>query len=488
MKRYFETASIPKPNDLGAGSWQLSGLTPITTLFGKNGCGKSRLLRAWRNQDAKSIHYVVPERSGDIEFEPGYLRQQIDPTQRQQASQYNFVDQYRRIVIARVQAYFLTRGSVRADRLPGDPADLEKLLGILLPDFSFVLAGSTHPPYEMIRNSTGNKVNNIHELSSGEAQVFTVALDLLTIAAIWKIEKNPQRLVLIDEPDAHIHPDLQVRFADFVVRTATEFELQIVVASHSTTLLSALGQFGGEKASVVYLDRTKSEFKAVPFLKEAKELAACLGGHALMGPLFGVPLLLVEGDDDYRIWSQVPRHHVTSFSVIPCNGDEIKRYQKSLETILGAIRDNSAPAGFALLDGDKQLPKAQDNAPQNQIKFISLACHEAENLYLTNNVLSLLDLTWDQACERIKQEATKYGNKAERLSKAAEWDRQKVDIHELINEISAILDQKNVNWTMRVARAIGEKRPEGELLLFLGDAVVDSLWGPLAPEPALQAA
>ncbi len=64
--------------------------------------------------------------------------------------------------------------------------------------------------------------------------------------------------------------------------------------------------------SCIYLDRTKSDFSAQPFTSVTKELSACLGGHALMGPLFGVPILLVEGDDDYRIWSQVPRHHIIS--------------------------------------------------------------------------------------------------------------------------------------------------------------------------------
>ncbi len=52
-----------------------------------------------------------------------------------------------------------------------------------------------------------------------------------------------------------------------------------------------------------------------------------------MGPLFGSPILLVEGDDDYRIWSQVPRHHIVNLAVIPSNGDEIKHYQKTLESI-----------------------------------------------------------------------------------------------------------------------------------------------------------
>ena len=148
-------------------------------------------------------------------------------------------------------------------------------------------------------------------------------------------------LLLIDEPDAHIHPDLGVRFADFLVKVTARFKLQVVVATHSTSLLAALGQSGLQSASVIYLDQTKPNFVATPFSKEIKELSVCLGGHALMGPLFGVPLLLVEGDDDYKIWSQVPRYHVTSFSVIPTNGDEIKQYQRSLETIFSALREGT---------------------------------------------------------------------------------------------------------------------------------------------------
>ncbi|EHK55533.1 AAA family ATPase, partial [Allomesorhizobium alhagi] len=117
-------------------------------------------------------------------------------------------------------------------------------------------------------------------------------MDVLTIAAIWEIEDRQERLILIDEPDAHIHPDLQVRFADFLVQVAEKYAPQVAIATHSTTFMAALGQFGGNAASVLYLDRRASEFVAQPFDAIMKELSACLGGHALMGPLFGVPLLL----------------------------------------------------------------------------------------------------------------------------------------------------------------------------------------------------
>jgi predicted ATP-dependent endonuclease of OLD family len=278
---------------------------------------------------------------------------------------------------------------------------LERLIGQLVPDFTVELRGVDNPPYIFTRVATQQPIGNIDEVSSGEAQLIMLSLDILTIAGIWQIEGREQRVMLIDEPDAHIHPDLQVRFADFLIQAATLFDLQIVVASHSTTLMAAIGQFGAAQASVLYLDRMKSEFSAEPFSMIMKELASCLGGHALMGPLFGVPLLLVEGDDDYRIWSQVPRHHVVNFAVIPSHGDEIFRYQKTLEKMFASLRDDGSLAGFALLDGDKGKPAANEHTPQNHVRFIQLACHEAENLYLTDEVLAEIGTNWVDACAKI---------------------------------------------------------------------------------------
>jgi hypothetical protein len=295
------------------------------------------------------------------------------------------------------------------------------------------------------------------------------------------MDGSERRIILIDEPDAHIHPDLQVRFADFLIQAASRYKLQVVVATHSTSLLAALGQFGATSASVIYLDRARSEFRAQSFNEAMKELAACLGGHALMGPLFGVPMLLVEGDDDYRIWSQVPRHHVTSFAVIPSNGDEMQHYQKALEKMFGSLRETPATiSGFALLDGDKALPTPNDSTPQNHIRYIGLACHEAENLYFTDEVLVLMGTDWTTAVATIHAAADSHGTKAGELrALTVDTDRRTADLKSVIHAVADILDPKRLHWTIRVSQVIGPARPAGQLLEFLSPTVVDSLWGPL---------
>lgn len=423
-KVYFEKVDVKRPPFLGGGTWHLANLHPITILFGKNSSGKSLLLRAWRDASEQSAHYVVPERTGALGFNPSFMQEQIDAHRRKELSSQNFINEYRQRVISRIQTYFVARGATRSGELPGNPDQLEKLASSLLPDFAFELIGS-NPPYKPIRVENNEVVGDVNQLSTGEAQVLTLGLDILTMAAMWDIQKLPQRLMLVDEPDAHIHPDLQARFADFLVEVGRRFELQIVVASHSTTLLAALGQFGADDSAVIYLDRTKTDFVAQPFTSTLKEIAACLGGHALMGPLFGVPLLLVEGDDDYRIWSQVPRHHKTSFAVIPCHGEEIRKYQRSLERVLDSLREpGQSAAGYALLDGDRSTPSPTPVVPQRHVRFIRMNCREAENLYLCDETLALIGTDWGQASAKIAIGSVKFGNKAEKLANAAQWDRQ----------------------------------------------------------------
>jgi predicted ATPase len=482
---HYTEIVVPRPNDLGGGEWRLTNLTNLVAVFGKNGSGKSRLLRAWRDSHAASSHYVIPERTGELDYQPQFMGQGVTAEARKEQSQRNFHENYRRLIVIRIQAYLMARGGYSgAGPAPCAPEELQKAMGRLLPDFDLRIIPAGLPPYELRRASNEQAVNTIDQLSSGEAQLLLLGLDILTVAAMWEIAGTEARVMLIDEPDAHVHPDLLVRFADFLTEAAETYRFQTIIATHSPSLLAALGQFGGGGASVLYLDRVGTDFNAHPFDNILKELASCLGGHALMGPLFGVPLLLVEGDDDYRIWSQVPRHHVVSFSVLPSGGQQILNHQRALERVLNALGEpGEAKSGYALIDGDKGKPQENAETPQQHIGFIQLNCRESENLFLTDEVLATLDgVTWEQAQVKIDAEAANFGAKEEALRAVINCDRRLHDLKPVMEPLSLILDPKRVHWTVRVAAVIGKSRPNGHIGEFLGAEVVTALWGEAAPE------
>ena len=481
---HYSEAEVPRPEFAGGpGNWVLHNLTQFTILFGKNGSGKSVLLRHWRDLNPDNFHYISPERAGQMEFQAGLMDQLQTGEQRRQHSLENQSLNYRQSVITRIGTFLSARGAIDDPVDMVRPSEIAARLSEFMPDFTIKIKGRS-PYSELTRESTGAIIDNVNKLSSGEAQMLSLGIDILMTVATWHAEGREENLLLIDEPDAHVHPDLQVRFAEFIVKVAKDFSIQIVFATHSTTTLSAIGRAAPDDTSIVYMEFAKSEFSAKLFSKALMTLTSCLGGHLLMGPLMGSPLLLVEGDDDSRIWSQVPRHHVIDLAVIPCGGDEIKEFQKTLEQIFSSLLEPvESSIGFALLDGDKNPPVPDANNPQNFIRFLRLNCHEAENLYLTDEVLAVLGLTWPNAKEKIRAAAHQHGDKEPLLAQVDDWDRQRHDLKRVINEIAKILDDKNVPWTVRIGKIVGSERPTGQLGEFLGNDLIIALWG---PEPALE--
>src|SRR5690348_1802695 len=107
MSIYFSAHEIPRQHLPGSNRWKVSDLTDVVVFVGKNGSGKSALLRSWRDQDIEGVHYVAPERTGEMDFHPSYMQEEMNPAGRQGYSRRNFVPEYRRRILSRVQHYFM---------------------------------------------------------------------------------------------------------------------------------------------------------------------------------------------------------------------------------------------------------------------------------------------------------------------------------------------------------------------------------------------
>lgn len=477
MSIYRTSLEIIKPPFLGGNNWVLKNLTDITVIFGRNASGKSTLLRNILNQDKKNRHYISPERSGQISFDPHMMLDEMDPETRENQRNKNMVIDFRQRVISMLQVYLTKRGAAKDQKVYFNfmPDKIERLVSELMPQFKLEITGE-RTIYKLIRQESEKDISGITQLSSGECEIFTIALDIVLMCAIWQLDSQEERILLLDEPDLHIHPELQQILSNFIVNVMNEFSAQIIIATHSTTLLSSLGFHGGTKTSAIYLNNETKEQNAIKFKKTYQELATCLGGHVLMGPLFGHPLLLVEGDDDFIIWSHACRHGHLKFAVIPCNGDEINKYAKTLKTILSSIvKPPEKPLAFKLRDKDeKKIPKnIYNNA---YIKSLFLNCREIENLYITNEILDDIGTSWNEAKIEIKKKSVEYGDKKEDLKQMINRNRRKVDLKGIIKQIVMILDPKSVDWKVRLANYLGKNTPDGQIKDFLGPDVISAFW------------
>lgn len=469
----YEILDIPRPPHLGGGVWNLRQLTPISIILGKNGSGKSQLLRAIKDMNHDRYYYCVPERAGDTTYNIKFAQQNMTSANRAGRASANFSPDYRQHVVSKIQTLIMKIGHTHGIINPLEiRSSIEEMINDLFSEFEFKITDADIP-FSLTRKSDPHTSVSSAQLSSGETQIFTLALDLVLMCEIWKLE-NTIGTLLIDEPDLHLHSELQQKFSAFLVKLNKKYSCSIIVSTHSTTLLSALGHYGNEKTSIVYL-KNEPNLKSLKFDETLQTMSTCLGGHILMGSLFNFPILLVEGDDDYRTWSEIPRYNQILLSVIPCGGSKkVKEYQKTLEKIFASLLDSKdKPSGFALLDGDQPVSNSTE---KKHVKSINLACHELENLYLSDEVLSDIGTNWDEVCENVIANSAKYGNKNPFLKTICDWNRKTVDCKSVINELSWIIDKKNVLWTMRIGQTLGRRKPEGQLLDFLGSDVISAIW------------
>jgi ABC-type molybdenum transport system ATPase subunit/photorepair protein PhrA len=106
---YVTELNVPRPAHLGERPWAVSGLTAITVLMGRNGSGKSLLLRQLREQNTDTFHYISPQRYGGLSYQSGYTDNQVTSQGRAGITSSNVAPEYHSGVVARIQVYLNMR-------------------------------------------------------------------------------------------------------------------------------------------------------------------------------------------------------------------------------------------------------------------------------------------------------------------------------------------------------------------------------------------
>lgn len=192
------------------------------------------------------------------------------------------------------------------------------------------------------KDGQGEITLDIDDLSSGEKSVVILFLPLLEAHITRLLEKlegmltvtednvlapisDPDKVFVVDEPELHLHPDLQSKILTYLRSMSKESNIQFIVSTHSPTILDQalddelyiLG-FKGNDISENQLKKVASNIERLEALKQ-------LAGSAYLVTT-GRSIVCIEGDADLlskpadiRLF-QILYPRSTAYTFIPVGG------------------------------------------------------------------------------------------------------------------------------------------------------------------------
>lgn len=464
--------------------YTLKNLNKINIVLGKNGCGKSTMLRRLEQgiisqpQTFGKSKYITPERGGtliytagieenivrDINWMPGQRRKNQSEYFRQQS-----VAQYRKLETLVLREFEQDQNKSKFDPYIDKINSLLDNIEIKRDELTF----------KIFKKGTKNELN-AEAISSGESELISLGIESLIFSK--ELEQDKENVLFFDEPDVHLHPDLQVRLMHFLREFVSENNFRILIATHSTAILGTLESYSDTHLAFMAFDQKELDFKAVSAVY--RKILPVFGAHPLSNIFNEAPVLLVEGEDDERIWQQVVRSSNGKIRIYPCSVDgvsNISDFEQEAQKIIQTVYDNAK--GYSLRDRDDGTEEIDDLLP---IVRMRLSCRNSENLLLTDDVFIVLGTTWDQLKKRIETwlntNAEHPHFSAMKCFKDGGYNKKDSDIKVIRNDLMGIIGSEKP-WEVVVGQVIAKLtwddntnfQEEGKMLSYLGKKVVNNI-------------
>ncbi len=109
---------------------------------------------------------------------------------------------------------------------------LKREFAFHIEDIHFDESGDQYVFSEYVESRRDSRVGfDLNNSGSGIMQI------LQTISAILRYCPEKTKVVLIDEPDVHLHNNLQVRFFNILMKMQRELGIQMIISTHSTAMI-----------------------------------------------------------------------------------------------------------------------------------------------------------------------------------------------------------------------------------------------------------
>jgi energy-coupling factor transporter ATP-binding protein EcfA2 len=383
----------------------LVNLSGINVILGRNGSGKSRLLRdldaALSGQKQQyNCRYISPERggafqrNGNIETNLISGRGWLEGQRRK-----NQAENFR----AASRAFLRDVETTYLRKLQNTDARDRSFQNDILGQISRLLTNVTieQDKADFVFRTIDGETVGPDDISSGETEAISLASEILYF--FQTIDTSKSNILLLDEPDVHQHPDLQARLGQFLIDQLEELQevdqnrVAVCIATHSAPFVCSLA--ASDFTSLGTKEFRSNDVALAPTSSQLKKIAPFFG-HPLSLTLSNDVMLILEGEDDERVWQQAGRSsqgRIRVFPVVATSVDQQTELERFCEPILRSLYDS--PLAYSLRDGDGKSGPLEHCGPVLRFR---LDCYAIENALVTTESLAILDLTWDRFRDRAR--------------------------------------------------------------------------------------
>ena len=249
------------------------------------------------------------------------------------------------------------------------PKDIYKpfreLVRSLLPGLEFDKIALEGDFYKINFKNRAGAIVEFDQLSSGEKDIIAmlfpfVEKEIENELARARGEEIPHEdiIVLIDTPEAYLHPTLQRNLLDYIRKSVKEAEsrgekLQFFIATHSTTIVNEATT--EELYVMLFPDQSSNENQIVKVTTDEDKLRLIRDLLGDIGYLAsGKPILLLEGKGDVEILGLLVPDVKEEFSVLPFGGKgKILGFIETFEKVIPELVSRGFKI-FAIVDKDKE--------------------------------------------------------------------------------------------------------------------------------------
>ena len=480
-----------KVNELSGQNSQLYGLNNINIIMGRNGAGKSRFLRdiegtTSQNKQRFYVRYVSPERAGSFKRDGNVLTNMTDnPEWLRHSRAVNQASNFKAasaMLFREAETLYLRRlantPEIRTDLTRNFQTDRLSKINQLLTNISLEMGNAD---YEF-RSLVDGQVIDSSQISSGESEAVALAAEIIYF--FDTIDPEKFNVLLLDEPDVHLHPDLQARLGKLLISMLDEFRthansISICLSTHSSPLVCSLA--ASPYVSIGTKSFAVNEISLKPASDELRKIAPFFG-HPLSLSLSEDAALILEGEDDERVWQQAARTsqgRIKIFPVLAGSVDQQSQLENFCVDLLSTLYDY--PIAFSLRDGDGVINESLEHRPP--LKRYRLRCYAIENILLTDSCLAIMNVTWLEfvaAAKKWVEENQTHSDIAliSDLMESIDRFRHK-KIKKIRQLVCAIVECKKP-WEVVVGQAIGgltrEDLEHSNMLIdFLGGEMVSDV-------------